>query len=125
MFHVRHSRRKDRCPITINSLLSRVPGTMTQRAVQAWVSGRVQEVGYRQTCRSVARSLDLVGWVRNLPDGRVELFAQGETPALDRLITWAWAGPSMAAVSGVESETVQPDATLTDFLIHPNVAITR
>ncbi len=98
---------------------------MTQRAVNAWVSGRVQGVGYRQTCRSVARSLDLVGWVRNLPDGRVELFAQGETPALDRLITWAWAGPSMAAVNGVESEAAQPDVTLTDFLIHPNVAITR
>ena len=97
---------------------------MTQRAVHAWVSGRVQEVGYRQMCRSVARSLDLAGWVRNLSDGRVELFAQGETGALDRLITWAWAGASTAAVSGVESEAAQPDVTLTDFFIHPNVAIT-
>lgn len=97
---------------------------MTQGAVHAWVSGRVQEVGYRQTCRSVARSLDLAGWVRNLSDGRVELFAQGEAGALDRLIIWAWAGPSAAAVSGVESEMAQPDVTLTDFFIHPNVAIT-
>ena len=97
---------------------------MTQRAIHAWVSGGVQEVGYRQTCRSVARSLGLTGWVRNLPDGRVEIFAQGGIDALDRLTTWAWAGPSMAAVSGVESETAQPDVTLTDFFIHPNVAIT-
>lgn len=97
---------------------------MTQRAIRAWVSGRVQEVGYRQTCRSVARSLELVGWVRNRPDGRVELFAQGESDAVDRLITWAWAGPSMASVSGVESETAQVDAMLTDFIIHPNAAIT-
>ncbi len=97
---------------------------MTQRAVHAWVSGHVQEVGYRQSCRSVARSLDLAGWVRNLPDGRVELFAEGETDALDRLIAWAWAGPSMSAVSGVESEAAQPDVTFTDFFIHPNAAIT-
>jgi len=124
MSQVRHTCGKDRCPGTIDSLLSSVSGTMTQRAVHAWVSGRVQEVGYRQMCRSVARSLDLAGWVRNLSDGRVELFAQGETGALDRLITWAWAGPSTAAVSGVESETAQPDVTLTDFFIHPNVAIT-
>ena len=124
MSWVRHTRRKDRCPGPINSLLPRMPGTMTRGAVHAWVSGRVQEVGYRQTCRSVARSLDLAGWVRNLPDGRVEVFAQGETDALDRLITWAWAGPSTATVSGVESEAAQPDLTLTDFFIHPNVAIT-
>lgn len=97
---------------------------MTQRAVRAWVSGRVQEVGYRQTCRSVARSLELAGWVRNRLDGRVELFAQGESDAVDRLISWAWTGPSMATVTGVESETAQFDATLSDFNIHPNAAIT-
>ena len=119
-----HTCPEDRCQGTINPFLSPVPEAMTQRAVHAWVSGRVQEVGYRQSCRSVARSLDLAGWVRNLPDGRVELFAQGETDALDRLITWAWAGPSMSVVIGVESETTQPDVTLTDFFIHPNPAIT-
>ncbi len=52
------------------------------------------------------------------------MFAQGEIDALDRLIAWAWAGSSMSVVSGVESETVQPDVTLTDFFIHPNAAIT-
>ncbi len=77
-------------------------------------------VGYRQSCRTVARSLGLVGWIRNLRDGRVEFFAQGDSDAVDRLITWAWDGPTSALVTGVESETVSRDVTLTDFFIQPN-----
>ena len=93
---------------------------MPEKAVNVVVSGRVQMVGYRQTCRSVARSLGLVGWVRNLADGRVEFFAQGESPAVDDLIDWAWAGPRSAEVVGVETESVSLDSTLTDFFIQPN-----
>ena len=93
---------------------------MTERALRAHVIGQVQQVGYRQSCRQVARSLGLVGWVRNLVDGRVEVFAQGEADNVDRLITWLWSGPAMAVVVGVESEIVAPDTTLRDFFIHPN-----
>lgn len=95
---------------------------MTGKAVHALVSGSVQQVGYRQSCRHVARSLNLVGWVRNLADGRVEIFAQGEADSVDRLVAWAWSGPSMARVTGVESETVAMDRTLTDFFVQPNRA---
>ena len=90
------------------------------KAVHVFVSGSVQQVGYRQACRSIARSLDLGGWVRNLPDGRVEFFAQGDEESVDRLVTWAWAGPGSAGVSGVETDTVSVDRTLTDFFIQPN-----
>ena len=90
------------------------------KAVHARITGHVQQVGYRQSCRRVARSLDLVGWVRNLGDGSVELFAQGAASSVDRLIEWAWAGPVGATVSGVESDTVSVDPNLTDFFIHPN-----
>lgn len=90
------------------------------KAVHVFVKGRVQGVGYRQGCRSTARSLDLVGWVRNLADGRVELFAQGSDDGIDRLLDWVWAGPSGAGVLGVETEVVAPDATLTDFFIQPD-----
>jgi acylphosphatase len=89
------------------------------KAVHVTVSGHVQGVGYRQGCRSSARSLDLVGWVRNLADGRVELFAQGSDERVDRLLDWLWAGPSGARVTGVESDVVATDKTLTDFFIHP------
>lgn len=87
------------------------------KAVHALVSGHVQQVGYRQGCRQTARSLGLVGWVRNLADGRVELFAQGSEDGVDRLLDWVWAGPAGARVSGVETDVVAPDVTLTDFFI--------
>lgn len=88
--------------------------------MHAHVTGRVQQVGYRQSCRQVARSLGLVGWVRNTADGRVEVFAQGGAEDVDRLVAWLWAGPSMALVTGVESDAVAPDQSLRDFFIHPN-----
>jgi acylphosphatase len=92
------------------------------KAVHAYVSGVVQGVAYRQACRSTARSLDLVGWVRNLEDGRVEVFAQGPDGGVDKLLDWLWAGPSVARVVGVESDVVAPDLTLTDFFIQPGPA---
>lgn len=87
------------------------------KAVHALVSGLVQGVGYRQACRHIARSLDLVGWVRNRSDGRVELFAQGSDQSIDRLLDWVWAGPTSARVIGVETDVVAADHTLTDFFI--------
>jgi acylphosphatase len=87
------------------------------KAVHAYVSGTVQGVFFRQTCRQIARRHHLLGWVRNLPDGRVEVWAQGEEPALEEFVAWLWAGPPRAQVDGVESHDVAPDNTLQDFLI--------
>lgn len=47
-------------------------------------SGRVQGVGFRATCRWIARGYDIVGYVRNLPDGRVELVAEGDPLEITR-----------------------------------------
>ncbi len=93
---------------------------MTEKSIHALVSGSVQQVGYRQTCRQVARSLGLVGWVRNLVDGRVEVVAQGDNDNVDSLVSWLWSGPALAVVTGVESDVVGSDTTLEDFFIHPN-----
>jgi len=93
---------------------------MRTKAVHVYVTGQVQEVGYRQSCRSYARSLGLVGWVRNLKDGRVELFAQGEASAVDLLVDWCWSGTSHSVVTGVESDNVASDVTVTDFFIQPS-----
>ena len=49
-------------------------------------SGEVQFVGFRYTARLLARRLDLTGWVKNLPDGRVELEAQGEVSKLRKYL---------------------------------------
>ena len=90
------------------------------KAVHALVTGQVQGVGYRQACRQVARSNGLYGWVRNLADGRVEVFAQGPGEGVDRLVDWMWTGPPGSGVSGVESDVVAVDQTLADFFIQPN-----
>ena len=92
------------------------------KAVHVMVDGVVQGVGYRQGCRQTARSLDLVGWVRNVADGRVEIFAQGDDHRVDRFLEWAWAGPPGARVNGVESDVVAMDTNLTDFFIQPGPA---
>jgi len=66
----------------------------------------------------------LVGWVRNLADGRVELLCQGPPGAVNHLIDWTWTGPRGARVSSVESDVVAVDGKLSDFLIQPNQAKT-
>jgi acylphosphatase len=87
------------------------------KAVHAFVTGRVQGVFFRQSTRQRGRRLGLDGWVRNLGDGRVEAWAQGEESSVERFVEWLWEGPANAVVTGVESHDVDPDANLQDFLI--------
>lgn len=53
-----------------------------RKRVHILYSGRVQGVGFRFTAEAIARKLELSGWVKNLRDGRVEVLAEGEEPAL-------------------------------------------
>jgi acylphosphatase len=65
------------------------------------VSGRVQGVGFRYFTQSQAAELGLSGFVRNLPNGDVELEAEGESDQLDRLVLALNRGPSMSHVLNV------------------------
>ncbi len=87
------------------------------KAVHAFVSGSVQGVYFRQMTRQQGRALGLWGWVRNLPDGRVEVWVQGDEAALERFVVWLWDGPPRAEVTGVESNDVPPDPSVQDFLV--------
>jgi acylphosphatase len=72
------------------------------RRVRVLVSGRVQGVFFRQRTIRLARSADCAGWVRNLPDGRVEAVFEGSDDAVDRLVAWCREGPERAEVETVE-----------------------
>jgi acylphosphatase len=72
------------------------------------VSGRVQGVFFRETCRRMAESQNVAGSVRNLPDGRVEAFFEGEPSAVERLVTWCRSGPPSAAVESIEAIEEDP-----------------
>ena len=72
------------------------------------VSGRVQGVFFRDSCRQEAERLGLAGTARNLDDGRVEVVAEGDEAAVDKLVEWCKSGPSHADVSDVSVEEQDP-----------------
>ena len=72
------------------------------KTVTAIVSGRVQGVWYRAHTREKALELGVVGTVRNLSDGTVEIVAQGEATQVEALLNWARTGPPMAVVHGMQ-----------------------
>lgn len=74
---------------------------MNERA-HLYVSGIVQGVFYRAFTREVANSLGLKGWVRNLPDGRVEIIFEGERSLIEIAINKCRKGPPGAQVKDIE-----------------------
>ena len=70
-------------------------------AVNLYVSGRVQGVGFRFYAMRIARSFGITGWVRNLYDGRVEIYAEGKKPNLVGFIEEIKIGPPTSHVSNV------------------------
>jgi len=85
--------------------------------VHALVSGRVQGVWFRQSTSAKAGELGVGGWVRNLPDGRVELLAEGSRTAVEALLTWAREGPPLAEVEDVEAHWEIPTGDFHHFRV--------
>lgn len=87
------------------------------RRIRAIVTGRVQGVSYRASAAHEARRLGLVGWVRNTPDGAVELEAEGDASSIDALVRWCHRGPPAARVTGVAVEERADTEDEVDFEI--------
>jgi len=81
------------------------------------ISGTVQGVGYRLSTRDAATARGLTGWVRNLPDGRVEAMFEGPREAVEAMIRWCDAGPPAAVVNDV-AVVYQEPMGLEAFDIH-------
>jgi acylphosphatase len=82
-----------------------------------WISGRVQGVFFRANTWKQARSLGLSGWVRNLPDGRVETVFEGEAGAVEAMLTWCREGAPPARVEHVEAVEETATGEPADFEI--------
>jgi acylphosphatase len=79
------------------------------------ITGIVQGVGYRWSCRRAAQGIGVTGWVRNLPDGRVEAVAQGTREQVEQLIKWCYRGPEEARVSDIAVAYEEAAETFQDF----------
>jgi acylphosphatase len=74
-----------------------------------FVSGNVQGVFFRQKTRDRARSRGAAGWVKNLPDGRVEAVFEGPEDVVDQMVEWCREGPPWADVAEIEVTREEPE----------------
>ena len=87
---------------------------MAIKRVHVFYSGRVQGVGFRFTAEAAARDLDVVGWVRNCRDGRVEVLAEGEEPTLKEFLEKI-AQEMSGYIGDTEISWGQPTGEFNDF----------
>ncbi len=74
---------------------------MTEIRCRVIVSGRVQGVFFRDSCRAQAQRLGVRGWVRNRPDRTVEIVAEGPRDVVEDFLDWCRQGPPRAQVTGI------------------------
>ena len=82
-----------------------------------WVSGSVQGVLFRSSVEEQALPAGVTGWVRNLPDGRVEAVLEGEEDAVGRVIAFCHRGPPYARVDRVEIRDEEYRGDLRGFTV--------
>lgn len=80
------------------------------------IKGKVQGVFYRATAKDVATELNIKGWVKNMPDGNVEMLVSGDKDQLEKFIDWCRSGPKRAVVKEIII-TSRDDSSLPGFFI--------
>lgn len=86
-------------------------------SIHLLIKGKVQGVFFRASTKEMAEKLDIRGWVKNTPEGNVEVWAQGDEVALEKFIAWCRKGPSQAIVAHVEIKRNLPDEEFDRFRI--------
>lgn len=96
---------------------SATEGPPDKKALHAVVDGRVQGVGFRNFTKVNAQRAEVAGWVRNLDDGTVEIWAEGSKPDLQRLLKAIKRGPTHSHVSDVNLTWDEPTGDYRSFHI--------
>lgn len=86
-------------------------------SVRVTVSGRVQGVFFRDFTRKEAERLNLVGHVKNLPNGNVEAFLSGNKIIVEKMIQWFHTGSPLSRVESVESVEIENPERTAEFLV--------
>lgn len=86
-----------------------------KKRVHVFISGRVQGVFFRASAKDEAKRLGLTGWVRNMPDGRVEAVFEGDEGLVESMISWCRKGSSYSRVDDVEVTTKECRGEFSDF----------
>lgn len=87
------------------------------KAFHAVVKGEVQGVGFRMSAVIRAERLGLTGWVRNTPEGDLEVWAEGDPQALEQFCDWLKVGPSAARVDEVLKTEEEPRGVYKRFSV--------
>lgn len=90
---------------------------MPLKQVYITISGRVQGVGFRYYALQKAEKLNITGWIKNTPEGNVEMEASGETQNLDTFIDWMRRGSTRAYIERFAVSEISPKRTFTHFII--------
>ncbi len=85
--------------------------------VHCFVSGKVQGVSFRSYTLSIAEKLGLTGWVRNLPDERVEIIVEGEEKDIEKFVELLSKGPMLSRVDEVKVEKEKYTGSFSNFEI--------
>jgi acylphosphatase len=90
---------------------------MPVKSVFVVVTGRVHGVGFRYFIRQKAEELNIFGWVKNTPDGKVEIEAEGNPQNLETFLHWIKIGPARANIKSVSIAEISPLRDFTNFYI--------
>jgi len=90
---------------------------MEKKRVRVFIDGRVQGVCFRMETRRAAEERGVDGWVRNLPNGKVEAVFEGEDTKVQSMLQWCETGPPLARVNRVEVENETPTDEFEGFRI--------
>ncbi len=88
-----------------------------KKRIHVFISGRVQGVFFRYTSKELAEQLGVTGWIRNLPDGRVEAIVEGDEDKIEEMIEFFHKGPPLARVDKVEIIEEEYKGEFKDFRI--------